>query len=110
MFVLPDWVPVEEWNGFLEMRKKKRIPTTERAKELAVKSLEKLSKMGFKPSEVLDQSTLNGWTGLFPIREPEMPLAKGNGKVSTCSYPGCTGPGSQVSRSGHRFCRAHVPL
>ncbi len=29
---------------------------------------------------------------------------------SICSFPGCTGPGSQLTRSGQRFCRAHLPL
>ena len=27
-----------------------------------------------------------------------------------CSFPGCKGPGSQTSRSGAKFCRAHITL
>lgn len=68
-FELPDWVPVEAWNGWLEMRAKQRKKPTERAKVLAVHDLDKLRKKGHDPGQVLDQSTQNNWTGLFERRE-----------------------------------------
>jgi DNA-binding transcriptional MocR family regulator len=69
-FALPDWVPQKEWEAFNEMReaKDKRGWTT-RAKELAVKALEKLKDNGNPPADVLNQSTMNGWKGLFEIKE-----------------------------------------
>lgn len=68
-FELPEWIPVDPWNGWLEMRTLQRKPPTDRAKALAVSKLEKLRAKGHDPGEVLDRSTLNGWTGLFERRE-----------------------------------------
>lgn len=64
---LPDWVPVEAWNGWIEMRKKIRKPATDRAITLAIAELERLREQGHSPEAVLDRSTVNDWTGLFPI-------------------------------------------
>ena len=78
VFEVPSWVPVETWNGFVEMRRKIRAPLTEHAKELAVKKLEKLKGEGHEPGAVLDQSTLAGWRGLFPIRQDLFAGGTGN--------------------------------
>ena len=66
-FVLPDWVDSEAWQGFEEMRKKERHPLTERARKLAITDLEKLRASGSDPTEVLNQSTLKAWRGLFAV-------------------------------------------
>lgn len=65
---LPDWVPLEAWQGFVEMRKKIGHPLTDRAKELAIRNLEKLKAEGSEPGAVLDQSTFKGWRGLFEVK------------------------------------------
>jgi hypothetical protein len=65
---LPEWVPEAAWNGFVEMRKKLRNPLTDRAKELAIAKLYKLKVEGHDPEKVLDQSTMNGWKGLFELK------------------------------------------
>lgn len=75
-FVLPEWVPVDAWKGWLEMRTKQRKRPTARAMALAVSELQKLAAAGNEPGAVLDQSTANGWTGLFQLR------SNGNGKDS----------------------------
>jgi hypothetical protein len=64
-FSLPDWVPKDLWDGFLEMRQKIRKPATEKAKQLLVKKLSTLQAIGFQPDKVLEQSIINGWQGLF---------------------------------------------
>jgi hypothetical protein len=64
---LPPWLPLEAWKGFKEMRNKSRCPMTELAEQLAVKELDKLRAQGQSPEEVLNQSTLMGWRGLFPV-------------------------------------------
>lgn len=69
-FVLPEWVPKEEWDGFLEMRKKKDAPDTQRAMKLLVTELTKLRDAGHDPATVLDRSTTRGWTGLFDLNKP----------------------------------------
>jgi uncharacterized protein YdaU (DUF1376 family) len=67
-FDLPSWIPKDAWDGFLEMRRKKRVPSTGRALEGIVRNLDKLRGLGFQSGEVLDQSTVCGWTGVFPIK------------------------------------------
>ncbi|WP_419825159.1 helix-turn-helix domain-containing protein [Sphingomonas sp.] len=66
---VPEWVPADAWNGWLEMRRTKGTKTTARALQLAIEGLKKLADDGHPPGEVLDQSTLKGWTGLFPIKD-----------------------------------------
>lgn len=64
-FVLPDWVPEDQWNAWLEARTKRRNPPTEWAKKLAVRRLEDLKDQGHSPALVLAESAFNGWAGLF---------------------------------------------
>ena len=64
---LPDWIPEEPWNGWLEVRKKKHVPDTDRAMRLVVKRLEQLRAAGEDIGAVLDQSTVSGWTKLYPV-------------------------------------------
>lgn len=66
-FALPAWIDTHAWNGYEEMRKKERHPLTDRARSLAISELEKLKASGSDPTAVLNQSTLKGWRGLFPV-------------------------------------------
>ena len=66
-FVLPDWIPVEPWQAYLEMRNKKRKPATDYAKKLVVAELEKLRAAGNEPGAVLDRSTKAGWTDVYAV-------------------------------------------
>lgn len=65
---LPDWIPVEAWDGWLEMRRAKKCPPTARAMTLAIRDLDRLRAEGDDPEAVLDQSTVNGWRGLFRLK------------------------------------------
>lgn len=69
VFEIPDWIPSAAWSGWLEMRKRAGRPPGERACQLAVEKLRKLADDGHPPDRVLDQSTLNGWSGLFEVKE-----------------------------------------
>lgn len=66
-FQIPDWVDAEAWDGFLKMRKANKIPNTERALSQIVKKLDEYRSRGDPPAEVLDQSTMNNWRGVFPL-------------------------------------------
>lgn len=66
--VLPDWIPADAWNGYLEMRKKIRKPITADGIKLAIRELEKLRAAGHDPKLILEQSILNSWQGLFEPR------------------------------------------
>jgi len=68
-FALPAWVPVDEWNGFIEMRTSMRKKPTLHAMNLLINTLDKLRCDGHNPGAVLDQSTANGWRGLFPLKD-----------------------------------------
>lgn len=68
-FVLPDCISPDAWAGFLEMRKRKRANPTERAKQLIIDKLAKLSPDGSDCNAILDQSTEHGWTGVFKLKE-----------------------------------------
>jgi len=62
---VPDWIPLESWNGFLEMRSRLRKPVTDRAKALLFSKLDRLRKVGYAPGTLLDQSTLNSWGDVY---------------------------------------------
>lgn len=64
----PPWVPPAAWERFAEMRKAKGAKLTAYAMALAIKKLDELSRAGHDPGEVLDQSVLCNWTGLFPVK------------------------------------------
>lgn len=66
---IPHWLPLEAWDGYMEMRRKIRKPMTDRAIKLAFITLDNLRLQGQDVAAVLDQSTLNSWQGLFPVSE-----------------------------------------
>lgn len=75
--MLPDWLPLDAWAGFCEMRRAmKRVPFTERAMRLTIRELERLRMEGYDPAAVLDQSTQRGWRGVFPVYGKEAKPAK----------------------------------
>ena len=66
----------QAFGDYLEMRKQIKKPMTDRAIELAIKKLEELSAVPFSDSmdndmaiRILHQSVMNGWQGLFPLKE-----------------------------------------
>ena len=67
-FILPDWIPVDLWTGFVEMRVKIRKPLTDHAKELSVKSLTALKESGEDVKAVIEQSIERSYAGFFPIK------------------------------------------
>jgi hypothetical protein len=73
-YELPVWIPREAWEAFVQMRKKIGYPLTDYAVKLAVRNLDKLRGQGESLEDVLNQSILNCWRGLFPV--------KGNGYES----------------------------
>lgn len=68
--VLPDWLDPEAWSAFCDMRKAKgkRAPFTEAAARRIVYMLDRMRKEGQNPTDVLWQSVVNGWSGVFPVK------------------------------------------
>lgn len=68
-FAPPDWVPLDAWNAYVEMRIKVRKPMTDYAKSLAVRTLAELANQGCDPIAVLENSVQNSWLGLFAVKK-----------------------------------------
>lgn len=66
---LPDWVDLNVWCDFTTYRKQIKKPMTLRAKELLISKLEGMKENGDNPNEVLEQSIMNGWQGIFPLKK-----------------------------------------
>ena len=66
---LPDCIPADAWNGWVEMRKQRKKPLTDRAYNQAIEKLVAFMAKGQNITEVLDRSTMNGWTDLYEIKE-----------------------------------------
>jgi hypothetical protein len=79
---IPDWVPSGPWNAFLEMRKDIKAPLTEKAMVMAINTLDRLRKTGSEPVEVLNQSTMRSWRGLFEVKNGGNGNGKANGRQS----------------------------
>lgn len=60
----------QAFTDYVEMRKQIKSPMTERAIQLAMGNLEKLSDGdNDKAIRILEQSVMNSWKGLFPLKE-----------------------------------------
>lgn len=68
-WVLPDDIPVQPWNDYVDMRVRIGKRMTERAKQLAVDKLRELALAGHAPEAVLNNSVMNSWQGLFAPRD-----------------------------------------
>lgn len=62
---LPDWLPKEAWDGYMEARKKAKKPTTDRAKKLLIAKLEGFKDAGYDVAAALDASTEAGWSSVY---------------------------------------------
>jgi hypothetical protein len=78
--VLPDFIPAKAWQGYVQMRKK---APTEYAVELIIKQLQKMHSEGQDVGAVLDQSTANSWTSLYPLKPQQ---GTQNGKFNAGKY------------------------
>ena len=64
----PLWLPIDAWQGWVEMRKQRKRPLTDRAKARAYKKLEALHLAGHDINELLDRSTINGWLDIYELK------------------------------------------
>lgn len=73
---LPDWIPEELWDAFVDARKalKKPFPTL-RSQELAIKTLTKHREDGYDTTALIEKSIEQGWMS-FVIKEDSLKLKK----------------------------------
>ncbi len=76
----------EAFRGYVAMRKQIKKPLTDRAIKLAISKLKEMAKLPFTDSidsdtaiEILNQSVMNSWQGLFPLKNEHK---KNNSKTS----------------------------
>jgi uncharacterized protein YdaU (DUF1376 family) len=70
---LPEWLPASEWDDFLAHRKAMKAAMTPEAQRRAIAQLERLRADGHEPLDVLNQSIVCGWKGLFPVENHGAP-------------------------------------
>jgi len=68
IFQLPDWIPKDLWEDFMEVRKKLKAVQTVRALGMVVTELEKLKAQGHDPTEVIEQSIRSSWKDVYPVK------------------------------------------
>jgi hypothetical protein len=66
---IPDWIGLEVWEGFREHRKSKNSKMTENAEILLIKKLSRFRDNGQDPIEIINQSIMQGWSGLFELKD-----------------------------------------
>ena len=75
---LPDWLPMEEWKAFKDLRRRMKSPLTPKAEQLAVAQLAKLKSEGEDPKAVIEQSILRGWKSFYQLKGTENENTGGN--------------------------------
>ena len=83
---VPDPALNAAWNGYIEFREQAGKPMTERGIRLLLDELEKLSSNPQEQAAILDQSTKNGWIGVYEL----------SAKSKT--------PGKTAAGKGNKFC------
>ncbi|MDS1141731.1 hypothetical protein RE432_14920 [Pusillimonas sp. SM2304] len=64
----PDWIPADLWAGFEEVRKKRKKPMTDKARQMAVNKLAALRAGGNDPKAVMEQTILHAWDTFYPLK------------------------------------------
>ena len=68
-FELPDWVPADVWDAFIEMRKQRKKAPTDYACKLVVDELKKLRDGGHDVKTILNNSIKNGWSDVYAPKD-----------------------------------------
>jgi uncharacterized protein YdaU (DUF1376 family) len=66
---IPDFVEIENWNNYLEVRKGLKAKNTVQAIKALATQLKKLVAEGFDANEVVLQSIRSSWKDLYPIKK-----------------------------------------
>jgi phage replication O-like protein O len=69
----PEWLPKETWEEYLEMRTRIKKPLLKKSFPRLWKELEKLKKKGNPVEEVLNQSIIGSWQGVFELKKSSKP-------------------------------------
>ena len=73
---VPDGPLLSALKAFEEMRKRVKKPMTQRARELLLGNLKKLSSDEGEQVKILEQSILKGWQDVYPLHDRNEPAGK----------------------------------
>ncbi len=90
-FELPDWIPLETWNAFIDMRKRIKKPATDFAKKLIIGKLEKFKSQGQDIVAILEKSITSGWQDVFELKENKT-FAQQAADIARTTVPANKGP------------------
>tara|TARA_B100000686_G_C16711091_1_gene929167 strand:- start:424 stop:1218 length:795 start_codon:yes stop_codon:yes gene_type:complete len=76
-FVLPECIEPDVWGEWKKHRREIKKTLTKSTAEKQIKQLQKWYRSGHDPTEIINTSIMNGWTGLFEPKSKES--TKGNG-------------------------------
>ena len=65
---LPAWIPLDDWQAFVDHRRQIKKPATRRAQTMLIDELDRLRQRNQSPSAVLRQSVMRGWAGIFEVK------------------------------------------
>lgn len=77
---------IDSIKGFIQMRAAKKKPMTDRALKMLFNNLDRLESTDERKIKVLDQSTLNCWQGVFPLKEDKGGVDNVNNGASKDPY------------------------
>lgn len=66
---IPEWIDLEKWEAFMEVRKKKKAAQTDYAKQLILTELERLRATGEDPNAILDRSIVGSWKDVYSLKK-----------------------------------------
>lgn len=70
---LPDWLDRQDWVDWVQDRKDRRKPVTEKAAPLQIRKLSRYRDEGHDPKSVIENSIEGGYQGLFPPAQKRAP-------------------------------------
>jgi len=74
--VLPDWLPKETWDAFIQMRKRIGKPPTDYAINLIIAKLERFKSNGQDIKAVLEKSITSSWQDVFEIKPSAVDIVR----------------------------------
>ena len=78
----------EAIHEFIKFRKGVKKPMSDRAITLMINKLESLSHDKHEQVQILNQSIMQGWTGIYPLKDDRQNGSKGQVKSRSASYQG----------------------
>lgn len=74
-FGVPDWIPKDAWEAFMEVRRHNRAKQTDAALNAIVAALAKFRQAGHSIDEILWSSVRSSWSGVFPPKGPRLAVS-----------------------------------